>query len=983
MFKRFIVLASILFCIEAVHGVPTLNGKGYVDTRLVLSADTIDEGNLSESELTKFRNFRKSVGSIDTIDLKKVNIKPFTNLADFIKGELAGAYIQQPSTESGSYQNLIIRGAGTKLFSNEDMNNVRATVFVNGVPMANNHNFAYETQLYKFNRIGPETDFLNFVDISAIESIEIVKDPTRLALLGPLAANGAILITTFGGRSGIREISVNSYFGINQKPSITPVNGQYENYFRQPFYALYNNTLAARQVYPGYLADSTNMNYYGASRWEDEYYRNSSLYSFDFSLRGGSERANFGFLGGHTKSSTSADNNYFNRYNALLNINMLPFEWFTVSAFINATRTDRNRNTSLRNRYAEIGYLPDLSTPLSPNLDQYKNYISLHDRSVNDNITNSVQGSLSLSFDILKNLNYTTAFSVDYTEGIRDLFYPSELMETTNYISNYYGYSQRYSFTNNLKYTYNFDDKNALSFVGGVQYLDDLYRFTYAKAFDGPNDFIKLNVVEGDPNKTGYLTPVGGLKVHRWYNTELNRLFSTYGKFEYQYDNIFDIDAVIRWDASSTIQQDSRWLFTPSASFKWNLNNHFNLEDNFSLKLSAGRVGKVNYDSRFAVGPQYYSNLNWATESNILSFFGNSALSRPYNRGWVGYDLGWSYVDQIDFNILKSFFNNRLSTNLSLYQKDTKNQVALIPIPEEYGYVGQFKNGLSIRNRGIDLGISADIFKNEKSFSWNSSLNLNLNSNKVIALPDNLEELVLGNRLLKVGHSADAFWLYENAGIYASSAEVPTSGGDILSFDGIPFQYGDAKWVDQNNDFQINQQDKVLKGNVIPKVFGGFNSKFKYKNLDLGIDLYFALGHKAINERAANKFNFINNEANNSIASVREIFHWQQDVDINKYPLYNVWSNTDPYRVDQDLFLENASFLKIRGISLGYDLTKASFLSNIKTLRRTYIYATVNNLYTFTNFSGNDPELVNFNGYYDGYGLPMTPTYSLGFKLDL
>lgn len=983
MFRKFFVLASLLICKGAVQAKPTFSVWEVANFRYELQIDTTEEKELTEGELKNFRNFRKTIGSIDTIDVRKVHVKPFTNLADFVKGEIGGVYVQQPSNEAGSMQNIIIRGASTPLFSNEDVNNVRAAIFVNGVPMTPSHNFAYETQLYKYNRIGPETDFLNFVDISAIESIEVVKDPTRLALLGPLAANGAILITTVGGKSGNREISVNSYYGINQKPAITPVNGQYENLFRQPFYALYNNTIEARQIYPGYLADSTNMNYYGAAKWQDEYYRNASLYSIDFSLKGGSDRANFGFLGGHTKASNTADNNSLNRYNALLNINMLPFQWFTVSAFLNANRTDRMRNTSLRNRYAEIGYLPDLSTPLSPNLEQYSRYMSLHDRSVNDNITNSVQGSLSLSFDILKDLNYTTIFNIDYVEGIRDVFYPSELMETTNYISNYYGYSQRYSFINNLRYDRQINEKNTLSFIGGVQYLDDLNRFTYAKAFDGPNDFIKLNVVSGDPNKDGYLTPIGGLKVHRWYNTELNRLFSTYGKFGYVYDNKIEINTVLRWDASSTIQPDSRWLFTPSASIKWNLENQLGLDEPFSLKLSAGRIGRINSDSRFAVGPQYYSDLNWTGEANIQSFFGNAALSRPYNRGWVGYELDWSYVDQFDLNIIKSFFNNRVSTNLSFYQRDNKNQIALVPVPEEYGYVGEFKNGLSIQNRGIDLGIHSTIVEKPELFRWNSSLNLNLNRSEVTGLPNNLTSLVVGNRLLQIGKAADAFWVYENTGIYASASEVPTSGTIVFNFDGIPFQYGDPKWVDQNNDFQITEVDKVVKGNSLPKLVGGFNNKFNYKDFDLGIDLYFALGHKAINERAANKYNFINNESNNSITSIREIFHWQQDVDISKYPLYNVWSSIDPYRVDQDLFLENASFLKIRGISLGYNLTQASFLDKYKTLRRAYIYATVNNLYTFTNFSGKDPELVNFNGYYDGYGMPLTPTYSLGFKLDL
>ena len=337
----------------------------------------------------------------------------------------------------------------------------------------------------------------------------------------------------------------------------------------------------------------------------------------------------------------------------------------------------------------------------------------------------------------------------------------------------------------------------------------------------------------------------------------------------------------------------------------------------------------------------------------------------------------------MDLSIIKSFFNNSLSANLSFYQKDNKNQIVLIPIPEEYGYVGEFKNGLSIRNRGVDLGLSADLLKNPEGFSWFTSFNFNLNRNQVTALPNNLKYLVVGNRLLEVGKAADAFWVYENIGIYSNASEIPISGNEVFNFDGIPFQYGDPKWVDQNNDLQITEEDKVVKGNSLPKLLGGFSNKLTYKNFDLGIDLYFAIGHKAMNERAANKYNFINNESNNSISSIREIFHWQQDVDISKYPLYNVWSSVDPYRVDQDLFLENASFLKVRGISVGYNLTKSPLVDNFKSLRRAYIYATVNNLYTFTNFSGKDPELVNFNGYYDGYGMPLTATYSLGFKLDL
>lgn len=944
--------------------------------------DTTEE-QLSKEALKKFVNFRNTIRTIDTVNVKEAQLQTFTNIASIVQGQVAGVYVQRPTGEPGAYQNIVIRGANSPIFDNAALNDVRPTVFVNGVPMATNHSFGYNIQSYKYNRIGAETDFLNFIDVNTIKSIEIIKDPIELASLGPLAANGAILITTYGGKSGVREISVNAYYGFNTKPSVSAVNAHYENMFRQPFYSLYNNTLEARQLYPGFLSDSTNMNYYGPAKWQDKYYRTAPVYSFDLSLSGGTDRANFGFIGGHSKNSSTADHTGLDRYNALLNINMLPFSWFRVSAFINGTRTERDRNRNLRDRYAEMGYLPDLSTPLAPNLGLYEQYLNQYNRVVDDNFTNSVQGSLSLSFDILQNLNYTSSLLIDYSEGIRDAFYPSELMQTINYVSNYFGYSERYALTNNVNYNFKINDKNSFSLIGGIDYLEDVYRYNYARAYDGPNDFIKLNVVNGDPNKPGYLEPQGGLKVYRWYNAEHNRLLSVYGKAKYNFSSIFNVEALVRWDGSSNVQKDHQWLFTPAASVKWNVDKQLDLDEEFSVKLGAGRVGKLQTDSRLAVGPQYSTNLNWANESSINSLYGNAVLSRPYSTGWVGYGLGWSYVDQVDLTFQKSFFKNRLSSTLSLYQRENKNQVVLLPVPEEYGYVGQFKNGLDVRNRGIDFTLNADVLGQERNFKWNSALNLNYNANQVTALPNDMKRLVVGDRLLEIGKPVDAFWVYENVGIYGSDADVPVSNNTVFNYDGIPFKYGDPKWVDQNGDFLINDDDKILKGNAAPKVFGGFYNKLVYKNFDLSVDLIFALGQKALNERASVKYNFINNESNNSINSVREIFHWQQDVDITKYPLYNVWSDIESYRVDQDLFLENASYLKIRGITVGYSLTKSPFLSKIKTLRKAYVYGTVNNVVTISKFSGRDPELININGYYDGYGLPLTPTFSFGFKLDI
>jgi len=941
--------------------------------------DTTEE-RVSEEAKAKINNLNRLVLTIDSIDLLPVKNNSYVSVGQYLTGQSAGVYVQTPSAEPGTYQNVVVRGLSSPQFYNADIGSNQATVYVNGIPMGQENGFAYDIQRYDYNRIGPATDYLASLDISSIKSIEVIKDPIRLAELGPLAANGAIWITTYGGRSGDRQISVNSYYGINTKPAVTPFNAQYEDLFRQNFYSKYG-TLDDVLKYPGYLADSTNLNYYGNADWSHIYYSNAALYSIDMKLNGGTDRANFGFFGSHTRNAISSDQTGLERYSALVNINMLPFEWFKVSTYMNGRRLGRDRNKNLRDRYAEMAYLPDLTTPLSPNKSVYSMYTDHYNREVvDDNVTTSFQGNINLSLDILENLNFTSSFSVDYNEGVRDLFYPSTLMETINYMSTYYGYTQRFIFGNKISY-HKLLDENMFKVTVGSDYSEDIYRYNYARAYDGPNDYIKLNVVTGDSNNSEYLQPQGGLRVLRWNNKEQFNLHAIYSKFDYAIKNLWDFEAVLRWDGSSTVQRDSRWLFTPGASARWNVSNQFDMDNLFNIKMAYTRLGKPVYNSRFAAGPQYAANLGWGDEPTISSYYGFAGISRDYSYGWTGYDLKWAYSDKMELTFNNSFLQDRLSTAISLYQTDDKDQIVLTPVPLEFGYEGQYKNGLAVSNQGIDVVINGVVLPaKEKGLGWTAGVNFNINKNEVTALPEGLDELAIGENKLKVGEAVDNFWLLQNTGIYTTASDIPVG----LSNNGVPFAVGDAKWVDQNGDQNIDDDDKVFSGRFTPKFFGGFNNTFTYKGVDLNLGFTYAVGHKALNQRASNRYDFINNESQNSINGAREIFQWQQDVDISLYPYYNVWSGTAPYRLDQDLFLENASYLKLRTVSLGYDLSKLpSVVSMVPTVRRAYVYLNVNNVFTVTKFSGNDPELVNFNGIYDGYGLPLTKTFTLGVKLDL
>lgn len=925
----------------------------------------------------KINSLNSKLLTSDSLNMDNIKKNPNISLGDLLKGQGSGMLVQTPSAEPGVFQNILLRGLSSVQLSNRDIGNNAATIYVNGVPMGIENAFSYDIQLFDYNRIGPATDYSSSLSLHSIKSIEVIKDPIRLAELGPLANNGVIWITTYGGKTGAREISVNSYFGINTKPSISPINAHYENLFRQNFYNRYG-TLDDKLKYPGYLADSTNLNYYGASDWNDLYYSNAANHNIDLTISGGSDRANFGFFGGYTRNAISSDNTGLDRYNVLFNVNMLPFSWFKVTTFINARRLERDRNSNLRDRYAEMAYLPDLSTPLAPSKTMYDYYKSIYNNTVVDeNVTNHVTGNIGITLDLLKGLSYSTNFSLDYNEGIRDLFYPSTLMETINYMSTYYGYSQRFMFSNGFNYNVNFDE-HKFNLAFSSDYSEDLFRYNFARAYDGPNDYIKLNVVGTDG------VPRGGLRVLRYNNKEQFHLHSLSGKIGYNYNDLVELRSVLRWDGSSTVQPDSRWIFTPSADIKWNLDKHLDTDDLFNIKLGFARIAKPAFTSRYASGPQYSSNLGWSQDPTISSYFGYAGISRDYSFGWSGYNLQWAFSDNMELSLNNSFFDNRLSTTFSLYQRDDKNQIALVPVPNEFGYVGEYQNGLSIRNQGFEGYVNGVLLKeSDKKLGWNLGINFNLNRNEITSLPNNLTDLQIGNRLLKVGESVDAFWLFQNNGIYLSQSEIPVQNGSILNNNGVPFEVGDAKWYDRNQDNIINDDDKVFKGRFTPKFFGGINNSFAYNGFDLDMSFTYALGVNALNQRASSRYNFVNNEANNNIDATREIFHWQQDIDITKYPIYNVWSGTSPYRVDQDLFLENASYLKLRSVSFGYDLTRLKNIAGtFKNLRRAYIYLNANNLYTLTKFSGTDPELVNFNGMYDGYGLPLTKTYTLGVKLD-
>lgn len=985
-----IFFLTIVACTGLAKENRGLAGKGgysvivHVKTR----QDTVTKDSLLKKDNTNIK-----IHSVYDLLAKKVlkktgalSLFPAVSLQQFLKGQSAGLYIQEPSGEPGSVQNMFIRGAPMPLLSPKEVYQSQPLVVLDGIPLVTEHPFAYDIQQYDFNRIGPATNIFAGIDMNNIASVEVLKDLAATSVYGPRAVNGVIVLTSKSPGKN-KSVTFDSYIGIAQRPHVATINGKFENAFRQRFYDLYttNGRYSDDENYPTYLSDSLNNVYSGKADWSDLYYRNALVYGINLGISGGTDRANFRLSLGNLKNEGVADGTGIDRYSAMFNINMKPIGWLTFSAMINANRLERDRNRSLRDRFAQINYFPDLSAPLPPNKDYYADYIKEYKKGFDNNNTNIIDGYAKIGVEFGR-FKFITTLGVDYNEGYRDIFYARTLLQGNSYASNYFGFSQRLMIDNKATYDLTLNKVHEFHFEAGQSVQWDTYKYSNAYAYKGVNDFIKINLLNSNPYDQNYLTTQAFPRelTYKFLDKTQDNLVSVYAKTDYTFNDKYTLSATIRADGSSNAQPTSHWFYSPVVSIAWNLkkellNNSTKIND-LIVRASAGRLGRLNAYDNYAQGPQYTASVGYTGNLTVPGYNAFGVLTRPYSTGWIGYGIPWSYSNQLNLGFDVGVFRNRLRMSFDWYTKQEKNLLIGIPAFAEYGYSQSIESGMAINNNGIDVTITGNII-NRAKFGWTSSLNLNHNTNKLKALPRGLAGIVIDSKLLKVGSPVDQYWLLANEGIYTSNNQVPVADGQPLKYNGITMQAGDPKWRDINDDNVIDNNDKVLKGHSLPQISGGFDHNFRYGNWNLCVNFYFNLGRDLINQEMANRFDFINHEGNTNINSIKEVTFWEKRGDYSKYPLYNPWSTVIPYRVDQDLFLENASFLKLRSLSVGYDLTK-TLRKKIK-LTRFYVYASANNLFTITPYTGRDPELVSYDGYDTGYGLPIPQTYTLGVKMEL
>lgn len=907
----------------------------------------------------------------------------FVSIQQLLKGNVAGVLVHENNGEPGSIQSMLVRGLTSLVLSNRDVSTVQPVVYVNGVPLLQDNSFIYDVRSNDINPIGTASNLLAGIDINQIVSVEVVKDPIKLALLGPLAANGAIMIRTKDGFYGGKNIFVNASAGlVVPTGKVRMTNGANEKLFRQQFIAACNSPeqqTTYMQRMPAYLQDASS-NYFAKPDWADDYFNVAPLYNVGVSIGGRTSVANYMATFGYTSTSGISDDTGLNRFNASLGVNMMPLNNLTISALLNATRMDRNRNRNFRDRYAEMEYLPDLSTPILPIKAIYNTFLANNEEyTKDDNINNLLNGYLGATYTG-NNFFADARVLLDYNTNVRHVFWPSMLTDGSSYVSDFSGYNRRFMGKASAGYNFKFGDSHLLKVEWNGSLSQDVQHYVYTRGYEGTDDT--------KPNLSG------GFKknnTNRFTDKIDTRLISNAFVLNYEYKDILDLGVLLREDGTSKCQSGNRWLFSPSFSAEWNLREtfmkHSEVLTGLSLNTSWARIGRIFESDRYATGPQYSGEgMYWQGQPALPSMNGYATITRPYNMGWIGYGIGWPYSDKFSASLTFDLWN-RISATFTYYNNTEKDLLVKTPVPQEFGYQYQYEQGMDINNHGFELTLEAQILQHKSGLNWDAALNLATNRNELKKLPGGRTELVAGNQLLRVGESIDRFWVYQNEGIYNSAEEAKVNGSPLL-MDGVAFDKGDAKWKNQNGDRFIDEKDKVLKGHYLPTVSGGFSSKFTYGRWNLDFRLHFALGQELLNNRASQRYDFMRLDNAQSLAAVKEIFFWQDTYDNKGYPLYNPMSKIASYRSDQDLFLENASYLKLRTLTVGYTLplkTKREEereKGKISSPENLHFYLTANNLLTFTGFKDGDPETAGFYGIYDGYGQKLPLSIMLGIKFN-
>ena len=903
----------------------------------------------------------KITGAISKLDGSElVGDLAVSSFDQALASKLPGVNISQATGAPGSGVNIKIRGTSSLNYGGHPL------IVVDGLPLSNSvfdETLQGQSTISNFQStysINP----MSSINPSDIESIDVLKDAASTAIYGSRGSNGVIMITTKKGKVGKPVVNFNAYAGAQMLSKKVDVMDAYElaNYTKlardlawEAVGGNINDPLSVRTganyVYPDYMLPYiegqqglTNTD------WQDEIYRTAVQQNYDISIGGGNEDLRYYVSGNFMNQEGIIINSGMKRYAVRANIDANITKKLRFGLRMNVSQTDND----LVQSEGAWGNESIVITALMfhPNLPAYnsdgsiatdlmlneinkgvnvatlQNPVALATMETNKLRNRSFIGNAELEYTLLEGLKIRTAVGIESIGLHREFYRPKNLSHFKEFAptKNYnYGMDSRASIFNwisetSITYDKNWGDHN-LNLLGNFSAQKETTSYSLLEGLNFPNDNVETINAAATTSGSSF--------------SQAAAMASFLARAMYSYGSKYMLSASLRYDGSSRFAENSRWGWFPSVSGGWNIAQEaFYPEDaivnSLKLRASYGITGNAEIPYYGGVAVLTANNYTLGNQINL----GFSPENSPNK------DLSWESTGTVNIGIDAGFWDNKWQVSFDAYSSTTRNLLLNVTVPATSGLTSALQNVGKIRNQGLELMISTHQEFN-RDWKLDVSLAMATNRNKVLALGPGQDQILYSSGLsdpsfiVKVGEPVGSFYGYKVLGIFETQEQFDSTPHLESANQGV----GDFIYADTNGDGKVNEEDRVILGNANPDFTWGLNGTLSWKNWELGFGIegkhgqqVFNATHRYLAEAWGNNLScYLDDDAPRPV--------WA----------YGTKSHTRP----SSWHVENASFVRIRNLTLGYTF------NNIPFLKRLRVYVSATNPFTFTGYSGYNPEVSN------------------------
>ena len=946
-------------------------------------------------------------GSVASVGEETLHQSVAANADQMLAGKIAGVQVTSNSGAPGAATSIRIRGASSINSSNEPL------YIIDGVQMS-----GAAGSIGGFDWTGDgssgqtqATNPLAGISPNDIVSIDVLKDASATAIYGAAGANGVIIITTRRGKAGTTSVTFDGYVAwqtVAKKLDMLDLPG-FAQYQKDLYDEGANYQLNTTYLDPLLLGPGTD--------WQDEVFRTAFMQNYQLQVSGGNEKVTYAASGGWMSQDGIIIGSDFRRFNSRFSIDANPFSWMKLGGVLAYTRSDETitlndgsngiimQAMTMQPDVPVYDFDGNYASPTNVNGSSSWNPVALALQRNNTVQRTNINGNFYLDLQLAKGLTFRAEYGYTGTNALNKSYLPKiyEGVKSPIEINKIYQREEDTYFwvqKDYLTYTNRFADKHDLTAMVGFEASASNWEGWWLTKQNLSFDEIHVMTSDGE-----FVANNG------WKNRATTASF--YGRVNYGFDGRYLLTATMRADGSSKFAKGNKWGYFPSVALAWRLSQEKFLQSvdwltNLKLRLGYGQVGNANIDP-YSYGSTMF---NVPTPNGSAWAYNNLPNEK----------LKWEASEQFNVGVDFSALNGRIELTVDGYYKQTKDLLLRVVapnftgIPGDWGYVqAPFANIGKIRNVGVEVSINTHNIVN-RNFTWTSNLTLTHNKNKVIKMNDS-SQVIWGNvewysdfanaTMIREGYPMGVFWGYEMEGVFRDQADIlahavqvpDDTNPNINKVNQTSGLFpGDVKFKDLNGDGVIDSKDQKVIGDPNPDLTFGFTNTFTYKGFDLNLVLTGAIGGDILNftrykteslsslwdnqaaiiaDRA--RYGFYDGDATN--LSPENVYIINSDTNIPRFNNLNINKNDRM----SSRFIEDGSYLRIQNLSIGYtlpsQLTRRARINNVR------FYFNVQNLYTFTKYSGYDPEIGAFNQSalmqnIDMGRYPTPRTYTLGMTLN-